>query len=559
MLNNSTVCVPSSSDKSALIHHRPPGRIARSWAARFLILISTSLLVTHNVRSQENQLRRDFAERVTLVSVDNPEGATEVHTWDQALIRILATRKEGPVLDSEVLCERVSGRLGVSVKSKEAAPVSLVVFVPASVNISIRSMSGIVAITGTVAGLSIDTQSGSVNLELPDSANVDVALRAIEGFIESAAPIRIFGQRDEHTLDGRLGGGGATAIVRSAKGNINLHAGPQQATVTIDRKVDRSAQRIASSAGFKSAAPAKEFADSAHIRSSDEAIRLEARLVNVLVRVTDAGGKTLPLLKKDDFVIVEDNVQQDVSYFEPVTAPLHLVLLLDLSGSTEKKMKVLKKAAQKFVDSLKPTDTIAVAGFTRRFFVISNFTSDHKLLKDRIDDIKNRHSGTAYYDAMWSTLDLLEEARATRKAIVVLTDGVDNSLDHPGDEDLASKHSFSELLERVEEADATIYPIYLDTEYETIGRGGRSGHDAYVTARKQLDALADQTGAVMFKAERAEDLEGVYQQVAAELHSLYSLAYAPKALTRDGAWKKIGVSVKLPGARLRAKRGYYAR
>ncbi|HYV05786.1 MAG TPA: VWA domain-containing protein, partial [Blastocatellia bacterium] len=527
------------------MHHRPLRPIAKAWAVRFLILIGTPLLVSHNVRSQENRLQRDFSDRVALVSVENTVGATEVRTWDQALIRVVATRKEGPVIDSEVLCERAPGRLGVSVRSKEAAPVTLILFVPASINISIRSTSGAVAVAGAVAGLSIDTQSGSVTIELPDSANVDVALRAIEGFIETAAPIKVFGQRDEHTLDGRLGGGGATTIVRTTKGNINLRAGSQQAIVTIDRKVDRSAQQIASSAGFKSGAPPKEFAESAHLRSSDEAIKLEARLVNVLVKVTDAGGKTLPMLKKDDFVIYEDNVQQDISYFEPVTAPLHLVLLLDLSGSTEKKMKVLKKAAQKFVDSLKPTDTIAVAGFTRRFFVISNFTTDHRLLKDRIDDIKNRHSGTAYYDAMWATLDLLEEARATRKAIVVLTDGVDNSLDHPNDEDLAAKHSFSELLERVEEADATIYPIYLDTEYETIGRGGRSGHDAYVTARKQLEALADQTGAVMFKAERAEDLEGVYQQVAAELHSLYSLAYAPKSLTRDGAWKKIGVSVKL--------------
>jgi len=559
MLNNSTLCVPCSSDKYPRMHHRPLRPIAKAWAVRFLILIGTPLLVSHNVRSQENRLQRDFSDRVALVSAENTVGATEVRTWDQALIRVVATRKEGPVIDSEVLCERAPGRLGVSVRSKEAAPVTLILFVPASINISIRSTSGAVTVAGAVAGLSIDTQSGSVTIELPDSANVDVALRAIEGFIETAAPIKVFGQRDEHTLDGRLGGGGATAIVRTTKGNINLRAGSQQAIVTIDRKVDRSAQQIASSAGFKSGAPPKEFAESAHLRSSDEAIKLEARLVNVLVKVTDAGGKTLPMLKKDDFVIYEDNVQQDISYFEPVTAPLHLVLLLDLSGSTEKKMKVLKKAAQKFVDSLKPTDTIAVAGFTRRFFVISNFTTDHRLLKDRIDDIKNRHSGTAYYDAMWATLDLLEEARATRKAIVVLTDGVDNSLDHPNDEDLAAKHSFSELLERVEEADATIYPIYLDTEYETIGRGGRSGHDAYVTARKQLEALADQTGAVMFKAERAEDLEGVYQQVAAELHSLYSLAYAPKSLTRDGAWKKIGVSVKLPGAKLRSKRGYYAR
>lgn len=559
MLNDFTLSVPCPSDDSALVHHRPLRRIARIPAVRFLILICTCLLASQDARSQENRLQRDFPERVALLSVNNPEGATEVHAWDQALIRILATRKENPVLDSEVLCERVPGRLGVSVKSKESATVTLVVFVPASMNISIRSTSGAVTISGAVAGLSVDTHSGSVTIELPDDANVDVALRAIEGFIEAAAPIKIFGQRDEHALDGRLGGGGATAIVRTAKGNISLRAASQQALVTIDRKVDRSAQRIASSAAFKSGASSKEFVDSTHIRSNEEAIRLEARLVNVLVKVTDAGGKTLPLLKKDDFVVFEDNVQQDISYFEPVTAALHVVLLLDLSGSTEKKMKVLKKAAQKFVDSLKPTDTIAVAGFTRRFFIISNFTSDHKLLKDRIDDIKNRHSGTAYYDAMWSTLDLLEEARATRKAIVVLTDGVDNSLDHPNDEDLASKHSFNELLERVEEADATIYPIYLDTEYETIGRGGRSGHDAYVTARKQLEALADQTGAVMFKAERAEDLDGVYQQVAAELHSLYSLAYAPKSLTRDGAWKKIGVSVKLPGARLRAKRGYYAR
>jgi VWFA-related protein len=198
----------------------------------------------------------------------------------------------------------------------------------------------------------------------------------------------------------------------------------------------------------------------------------------------------------------------------------------------------MKRAAQMFIDSLKPNDQIAVAGFTRRFFIISNLTADHKLLKDRIGEIKNRHSGTAYYDAMWATLDLLEETRTTRKAVVVLTDGVDNSLSHPDDSEYDPNHDFDELLARAIEADATIYPIYLDTEYETIGAGGRSGHEAYVTARKQLHSLADQTGAMMFKAERAEDLEGVYQQVAAELHSLYSMAYAPKIVRRDGKWRR---------------------
>src|SRR5262249_41913468 len=160
--------------------------------------------------------------------------------------------------------------------------------------------------------------------------------------------------------------------------------------------------------------------------------------------VTDAGGKTLPALKKENFVVEEDNVQQDVSFFEPITSPLHIVLLLDLSGSTEHKTKVIKKAAQKFVESLKRTDNIAVAGFTRRFFIISTYTPNNKALIDRMGNIKNRHSGTAYYDAMWATLDLLDEANARRKAIVVMTDGVDNSLDHPDDSEYIPKHGFDE-------------------------------------------------------------------------------------------------------------------
>jgi len=80
-----------------------------------------------------------------------------------------------------------------------------------------------------------------------------------------------------------------------------------------------------------------------------------------------------------------------------------------------------------------------------------------------------------------------------------------------------------------------------------------------VTARKQLQALADQTGAIMFKAEKAEDLDGVYQQVAAELHSLYSMAYTPKTVAKDGKWRKISIAVDLPGAKARSKRGYFAR
>jgi Ca-activated chloride channel family protein len=383
-------------------------------------------------------------------------------------------------------------------------------------------------------------------------------------------------QRDAHLLNGKIGEGGSPIILKSTRGQITLARDDDARLASLKPLVSNSivadnqpkgSEHISSDASIKTAGfnGAADTADAAKPKAetaehtSEDVIKLEARLVNLNVKVVDSMGRPLPNLKKEEFILLEDSSPQDVSYFEPVTAPLNVVLLLDLSGSTDSKMKVIKKAAKKFVDSLNKDDRVAVAAFTRRFFVISNFTSNHEEVKDRIGKIKNRHSGTAYYDAMWATLDMLDEVKQARKAIVVMTDGVDNSIDHPDDSDFNPKHGFDELIARIQEADASIYPIFLDTEYEVVGRNGRNGHDAYVTARKQLQEVADQTGTEMFKADRAEDLENVYKLVAAELHSLYSIGYAPKELRKDGQWRKVSVKVNREGARARTRRGYFAK
>jgi Ca-activated chloride channel family protein len=515
----------------------------------------------------EQRLERIFPQRLTSIAVENPTGISEVQTWTGAAVKILASRQndEAAPIDSVILFESLSpDNLKVTATLRDSAnPVRITVYAPASLNISVRSVTGDVSIKGAFAGLSVSTESGAITLQLPNSSNADLSLRSVEGRIDSSLPLKTFGRADAHVLDARSGQGGSPVIARSSRGNIAVIPDAASRIAPAANLADTSksdpASREAMTATPSTTASPNSSPDVDINRSGEEVLRLEARLVNLNVKVTDVNGKTMPALKKENFAVYEDEVRQEVSYFEPVNAPLNIVLLLDLSGSTEHKIKVMKKAAQKFIDSLAASDRIAVAGFTRRFFIISNFTTDHRQLKDRIGDIKNRHSGTAYYDAMWATLDLLDEAKATRKAVVVLTDGVDNSLDHPGDGEFKPKHSFDELLARIEEADATIYPIYLDTEYETIGRSGRNGHAAYVTARKQLEALSEQTGAVMFKAERAEDLDGVYQQVAAELHSLYSMAYAPKVVRKDAKWRKIGITVNLPGAKVRTKRGYYVK
>jgi Ca-activated chloride channel family protein len=532
-----------------------------------LLLIAGSLPLSRSAYFlyEDATFTRVINDPIRSVFIENKTGAINVRTWSSANISVKASRVEnigGASIESEVRFEQPDRETLNIVANPESLfrPITLTVHLPSSVQLSVKGGSERVTIKGSTSSLTVETDSGNVALYLPEKTNTDLSLRTIRGMVESRLPLTMFGQNDSRRLDGKIGKGGAPLIARSQRGNISLRSDSDTQLVgqTLEGEESEVTGGEKSLTGVTTKLNSNAIASAREI-SSENTIKLEARLVNLNVKVTDANGKTLPSLKKENFVVLEDGVQQDVSYFEPVTAPLNLLLLLDLSGSTEHKIKVMKKAAQKFIDSLQAGDRIAVAAFTRRFFIISNFTTDHKLLRDRIGDIKNRHSGTAYYDAMWAALDLLEESNATRKSIVVLTDGVDNSLSNPDESEFDPKHGFNELLARTEEAEATIYPIYLDTEYETIGAGGRRGHDAYVTARKQLQALADQTGAIMFKAEKAEDLDGVYQQVAAELHSLYSMAYTPKTVMKDGKWRKISITVEHPGAKARTKRGYFAR
>lgn len=283
-------------------------------------------------------------------------------------------------------------------------------------------------------------------------------------------------------------------------------------------------------------------------------LKLHARLVNLNIKVVDRSGTPVAKLTRDDFVVLEDNVPQEVTYFEPIAAPVNLLLLLDLSGSIGSKLQSMKKAAKKFVDSLRRDDRVAVASFTTRFDAVSDFTTDNGLVKQRIDGIMNPGGDTALYDATWAALDSLRGNAIGRSALVILTDGVDSSSipDEQG-----SNRSFKELMTRVEEEDVTIYPIYFDTEPEVVN--GDYTPQVFARARTQLEALAEQTGGGYFRASRPEDLDGVYKRVAAELHSFYSLAYPAKDARNDGRWRKIAIQINRAGVKARTKRGYYAR
>jgi VWFA-related protein len=292
--------------------------------------------------------------------------------------------------------------------------------------------------------------------------------------------------------------------------------------------------------------------------ANDDAIVLKSALVNLNVSVTNRSGAAFGNLKKENFRVAENGDNQKIEFFAPTTAPFNLVLLLDLSGSIQDKLEVVKSAALRFLDVIEPQDRVAVVTFTDQVRVVSQLTADRSELKQRIMAIRRPQGGTAFYEALWfSLVDTLRNSRGQRNAIVVMTDGVDSSLDRYNP--APTRVSFNQLAHRLEESDTLVFPIYLDTEYEEVFERGNSTSEAYAIGRDQLDRIAEVSGARLFKAEKASDLAGVYKQVAAAIRTMYSVGYYPTNPEKDGTYRRVRVTVDKPDAAVRTRKGYYAK
>ncbi|PWT94487.1 MAG: hypothetical protein C5B55_02680, partial [Blastocatellia bacterium] len=144
-----------------------------------------------------------------------------------------------------------------------------------------------------------------------------------------------------------------------------------------------------------------------------------------------------------------------------------------------------------------------------------------------------------------------------RRAIVMMTDGVDNSMGSFG-QSLGSRISFEDLLEAVGQSDVLVVPIYLDTERDEFSNDYTK--KIYASARKMLQALADETGGSYYKARKLSDLNGVYEQVINDLGKIYSIGYKPSNDKRDATWRSVQVQlVNRPDLVAHARPGYYAK
>ena len=291
-----------------------------------------------------------------------------------------------------------------------------------------------------------------------------------------------------------------------------------------------------------------------------DVVRVETNLVSLNVSVYGTKLRTeVAKLEQKDFTITEDGHPQEISFFATTEVPFDLVLLLDLSGSTADKRDLIRKSTKKFIEAARPTDRIAIVTFADDFWIVSPLTMDREKLFAAAKQISGG-GGSRVWDALEFTLDQVLGAATSprRRAVVFMTDGVDNALEGGI---AGSSISYADLLESVRKYDALIVPIYLDTEdRDRDSFLGDTGHRVYENARKTLGVLAYESGGLYYSARKVEDLNGVYEQVIEDLSKVYSLGYRSTNEKRDGSWRTVNIEITAHAdLKTRARPGYYAK
>jgi VWFA-related protein len=315
----------------------------------------------------------------------------------------------------------------------------------------------------------------------------------------------------------------------------------------------------------------------ARVQAQDEpdVVTTSTNLVILNVGVADQRGRAITNLRQPDFNVFEDGVKQSVVSFEPSTAPFSLVLLLDMSGSTLNFRPTLKQSALRFIDALGPEDRVQVVAFNEKVQTLKRFTGDRREIAFAINEAKG--SGpTNLYKALRQALSDLSKEGKRRKAVVVISDGLDTEerkLDgrataeaQTGDEALATvkpdqSAALRSVLDQADRLGVTIYPLALPSADPKKMLPLTPQQSAiYSAARTRMQTLADRTGGRLHEIHRLEDMGRLYAEVAAEMRTLYSLAYqSSNARPRDGKWRAITIEVTRSDAIARSRPGYYAR
>jgi len=272
-------------------------------------------------------------------------------------------------------------------------------------------------------------------------------------------------------------------------------------------------------------------------------LKVDVKLVNVFVTVTDARGAPVGNLGKENFLVKEDGREQKIAVFSRESElPLSIVLAVDTSLSTRKDLPLELMSARKFAHAiLRPQDGLALYKFSEEVREVVPFTSDLKAIDSGIDRIRNG-AATALYDAIFLGSQALGRRRG-RKVLVVITDGGDT----------VSQVSYKEALRAAQESEALIYSVIIVPIEASAGRDTGGEH--------ALIQISEDTGGKYYYATSAAQLDHAFSKISDELRTQYLLAYYPSQRFSDSQFRRIQVSLLNAPAggpfELRNRAGYY--
>src|SRR5262249_27217371 len=276
---------------------------------------------------------------------------------------------------------------------------------------------------------------------------------------------------------------------------------------------------------------------------SQDTLKVNVDLVNVQFSVTDRHGRFIPGLKKEDFVLEEDGKRQEVLHFARENElPLTIGMLVDTSPSVRPVFEEEKDTAESFLQSiLKPNDLALVIGFDRAVTLVQDFTDRPRLLKSAIDDLQIG-GGTSVYDAVYLACKEKLAHEAGRKTIILISDG----------EDTTSKTKFFEALVAAHQSDTIIYAISNSIRGGLFpyGRSRGSGGGDIGTLRK----FSSETGGATFVVNNQNTFTKIFEQIAQELRSQYSLGYNSTNTARDGKFRQIKIIPRDSSYTIRARK-----
>jgi VWFA-related protein len=290
--------------------------------------------------------------------------------------------------------------------------------------------------------------------------------------------------------------------------------------------------------------PSQDPAESILDRRAD--IRVDTTLVLIPVAVTDPMTRFVTGLERENFKLLEDKIEQEILQFSSEDAPLSIGIVFDTSGSMGQKLQRSREAVAQFLKTANPEDEFFLVQFNDRPELTVPFTPLTEEVQSRLSFVESK-GRTALFDGLVLAMNEMKKARNGRKAILIISDGGDNS----------SRYTESEARNYVREADVQIYAIGI---FEPLGARGRTIEE--MNGPGLLGEVTEQTGGRHFAVGNLNELPDVAAKIGLELRNQYVLGYRPKNMARDGKYRRVEVKLQkttgLPPLKAMFRTGYYA-